>query len=196
MRGKVISLTVLLLAGAHSISSQDVILINGEAHEVSLSGTEVIAIKGDSSGYMDGYASKDDGFQHADLQPGTPNQSIPNRAEVAAARSKKVVTTTMASTDKIKSGNKIMFNAGSSDLSNAGKKDLKLKAADVVTKIAKSVLLETSFIRNDKESEALAKERLNVCKIYLEKNGVSSNVILSNSRRGDSKSNSVSVVLR
>lgn len=178
------------------MNSQDVILINGEARSVTLSGTEVISIKGDSAGYMEGYASKDDGFQHVELQPGTPNQSVPDRAEVAAARSKKVVTTTVSSSDNIKSGNKIMFNEGSSDLSNAGKKDLKLKAADVVTKIAKSVLLETSFIRNDKESEALAKERLNVCKIYLEKNGVSSNVILSNSRRGDKQSNTVSIVLR
>lgn len=196
MRGKVISFTVMLLAGAQAINGQDVILINGQAYNVTLSGTEVISVKGDSSGYMDGYASKEDGFQHVDLGSRAPNQSKPDKAEVAAAASRKVVTTTVSAPDKIKSGNKILFNNGSSDLSNEGKKDLKLKAADVVTKIAKSVLLETSYLRNDKESEALAKERLNVCKIYLEKNGVSSNVILSNSRRADSQANSVSVVLR
>lgn len=176
--------------------AQSVVLINGEPHNVRLSGSEITQVTGKASAHMQGFENKDDGFQKVGIQPRTPNQSVPDKAEVAAASSRKVITSTVSSKGKIKSGNKVLFKAGSSELPLPGKKELRKKAADIVTKIAKSVLIETSYIANDKESESLAKDRLAACKAYLEKNGVRSNVILTNTRREQNQSNDVSIILR
>jgi len=187
---------ISFIVTGHALSGQSVILINGEAHQVNLKGQEVTKVTGPVKGHMEGYSSKQDNFQKASLNNTQPNQSIPDRGQVAAAASKKVVTTTVTSSDKIKTGNNLIFKPGSSELDNKAKRQLKLNAADIVTKISKSVLLETSYLRSDKESERLAKDRLEACKAFLEKNGVRSNVIISNSRRADAVANGVSIILR
>lgn len=186
-------LCVVLYLGSSPVSAQTVVLVNGKATKVELNGANVTSVIGAADGYMTEYSnSRDDGFEHGALL--TNGSQNPEKPEPAV--SEPIVSSKVTIKAPIKSGNNLSFEKGSSTVSKEAVKSMRKKSLDIVAGLAKSILLETAYIPGDKKSQDISKARLEACKQILEKNGVGSNVIITNLRPSKQNSDKVSMTLR
>ena len=178
------------------IDAQNVVLINGVPTSVEIVDQEIVRVKGNAAGYMNGFSNEDDGFTHAKLSVDRKNIS-PDPIELAKAGSKQaIVTTSMAKSSPIVKGQKINFNGSEPTLDKSIVKELKKKAADIAAGFATTIMLETTYIGTDAENKELMNTRLQLCKATLVRNGVDESKVSTILRPAVKASNEVSIILR
>ena len=182
-----------LILGHTLGEAQSVVLVNGEAKRVRISGSTIVSIDSSVAGYMAGFTNAQDGFIHAPLRT---EDSPAADVVVATNRSEPIVTTKITSTSSIKSSQYILFEHEIAELNKLAKKGIRMRAVDIVAGIARTVLLEGIYNAESKEDKNLIVSRLDNCKSLLEKSGVGSNVIITNLRPGRETSDKISITLR
>ncbi len=179
-----------------SIDAQTVVLVNGVPTTVEIVDQEIVKVKGNAAGYMNGFSNEDDGFTHAKLSVEKKNTS-PDPIELAKAGSNQaIVTTSMAKSSPIVTGQKFYFEGLDSTLDKSVVKELKKKAADIAAGFASTIMLETTYIGTDPENKELMNTRLQLCKATLVRNGVDESKVTTILRPAAKASNEVSIILR
>lgn len=169
------------------VAQEEVVLVNGVSTKVKIVDNKVVEIKEEVAGYMSGYdASRSDNFKKV-----TPR--LGSEATQVATRSNTPVTRPQPITKKDKA---VSFSDNSFELSDEAKAFIKKIAATVVAGEAKSVLLKSSHISNDKQNLSIMRKRLEVCKRLLEENGVPTNLILTSMFSSDKATDAIAVLLK
>jgi len=169
-------------------SAQDVVLVNGVSTKVKIKDKKITAINAEVPNYMDGFdTSKTDSFKKVQPRLGSQAVVVADRSNVISNSRPQPVT---------KKDKAVTFSDDSYELSDEAKKFIKTIAASVVAGEAKSVLLKSSHISNDKANLSMMRQRLEVCKRLLEENGVPPNLILTSMFSSDKATDAIAVLLK
>lgn len=182
-----IVLSALMLTS--QIGAQEVVLVNGVATKVKIENKKVIEVNSQVPGYMNGYdATAPENFKKVDPRLGTQAVAVAEKSNIAPP-----VTRPQPVTKKDKS---VSFKDDSAELSAEAKEFIKKIAASVVAGEAKSVLLKSSHISDDKANLSIMRQRLESCKRLLEENGVAPNLILTSMFSSDKATDAIAVLLK
>ena len=168
MNKSIINLIGLLFIASVSMS-QKVVLINGNAAQVELNGSEVVSISKIMPDYMIGY-------KKAPADAFKKNNPIaePENVYVAEDTGQAIpgITTDSAL-------NEMTFAANKATLTDSTMEALKRYARKILEEKSSSVSLKSWHKLDDPVSQQLASNRLDACKRFLEINGVQGSLIFT-----------------
>ncbi len=168
--------------------SQKVVLVNGEAKKVNIEDNAVTEIQKDVPNYMNG-------FEDTSADPYTKVEPrIGTQAVVASDRN--MAEAKLSPFTTVKKDKTVSFGDGSSVLSTEAQDFIKKIAASVKSGEAKTVLLKSSHVSDDRENLSIMRKRVEACKKLLIENGVAPNLILTSMFSAKEATDVVGILLK
>lgn len=193
---KTYSLVVLvaLFFAIDGYSQQVTVLINGVPTKISQNDSELTDIHNElSASYMSGFElAPSDPFQK--VRPKLQSELVSPQIAVASETPKPVVRTEV--NKELNFDNSLFFKPGTADLTTKAQEAIKSYAQQIKDGKAKSVLLKSWHLANNKISEQLVKSRLDACQEVFVKMGIGTNVIVSSLTAAAEESKFVTIQLQ
>jgi len=169
------------------------VLINGVPTQITQEQTEITQVHNQlGTSYMAGFeAAPNDPFQK--VRPKLLSELITPQQAIAAT-SKPIVRTEV--NKELNFDNSLFFKSGTAELTVKAEEAIKSYAEQLKTGKAKSVLLKSWHLANNKISEQLVKSRLEACKAIFVKQGIGTNVILTSLTAAAEESKFVTIQLQ
>lgn len=165
-----LNLLLLICFSATGFGQTKVVLVNGDAKLVELSGSDVTTIKKDLPRHMRGYEK--------------PSYDLFKKRSPLAELSSPVAVNELGgdivpSSKSESISNAIYFDSNSAILTDQAIAALKRWSTELKSKGNQTVLLKSFYKEGNTKSQQLVANRLDACKRYLELNGVQSSLIFT-----------------
>lgn len=183
----------LFTTNAHS---QVIVLINEVATRVDHVDGDLEKLYEEIPDYMDGF-EKSPYDMFTKVPPRLLSELTASNDIAVVERTKTADANNLVDSDKTEEDNNaIYFKSNSVTIGKKYTTKIGDFSKEVTSGKARSVLLKSWYKTDDDASQDLAKQRLEACKKYMEKEGVPSNLILTSVIGSNKASNYVSVLLQ
>jgi len=189
-----LALVFITMSTLNTLNAQNkTVLINGVATKVNVSNTQLVAIYDSLNSYMDGYeAAPSDPFKKV-----RPRLQSEIAAAPVASASPETSNVKYVDVDKeMNFDNGLFFEPNSAVLTKKAENAVKKYVNTLKSGKAKTVLLKSWHLSDNKASKELVKDRLEACKKVFISNGIGTNVILTSLTASNEESKFVTIVLK
>lgn len=182
-------------------NAQVKVLVNGVATTVNHENGNITAIYDSLPNYMDGYEKAPyDLFKKVpprlDSNAFAEVDQTPPQTKGDMAKEPTVKEIAKLDRQRAKKNNAIYFDDDTAEIRALSNKKLMYFSEKIKSGTSKSVLLKAWYEIDNEESQELVKNRLETCKLKMEKQGVPSNLILTSILGSSKESKFVTVLLQ